>query len=225
LIGPKPRFRVRKIQGHLLGNDPKDWYAYIPVNAPLVRDSGEVVSIGDRYLFSMGAHMTHGDYFAEMYVAGRFAEAGWNVYFPRGDRGFDFIVSLGLPDGQQLRPVQVKGKYPTGEKGDRDTYGYIGELSQQHTVMVLAIPFFRPDARDIPTCVAYMPPSLVRKDSRRWRCEPASLASATAKPRRDYQQFFNDAGLLLVERLDWRQLTLDKTPACAPSSVSVAGEE
>jgi hypothetical protein len=58
------------------------------------------------------------DYFAELYVAGRFAEAGWNVYFPRRDRGFDFIVSKALPDGQQLlRPVQVKGKYPTDEKG------------------------------------------------------------------------------------------------------------
>jgi len=33
------------------------------------------------------------DFFAELYVAGRFADAGWNVYFPRRDRGFDFIAS------------------------------------------------------------------------------------------------------------------------------------
>src|SRR5438128_405916 len=33
------------------------------------------------------------DFFAELYVAGRFVDAGWNVYFPRRDRGFDFIVS------------------------------------------------------------------------------------------------------------------------------------
>jgi hypothetical protein len=33
------------------------------------------------------------DYFAELYVAGRFADAGWNVYFLHRDAGFDFIVS------------------------------------------------------------------------------------------------------------------------------------
>lgn len=33
------------------------------------------------------------DYFAELYVAGGFADAGWNVYFPHRDQGFDFIVS------------------------------------------------------------------------------------------------------------------------------------
>lgn len=33
------------------------------------------------------------DYFAELYVAGRLADAGWNVYFPHRDKGFDFIIS------------------------------------------------------------------------------------------------------------------------------------
>jgi hypothetical protein len=60
------------------------------------------------------------DYFAELFVAGRLADAGWNVYFPHRDQGFDFIVTktVGAAD-MLIRPVQVKGKYPTGEKGDQ----------------------------------------------------------------------------------------------------------
>jgi hypothetical protein len=60
------------------------------------------------------------DYFAELYVAGRLADAGWNVYFPHGDKGFDFMISK--PDqqgGRIIRAVQVKGKYPTTEKGGK----------------------------------------------------------------------------------------------------------
>jgi hypothetical protein len=154
------------------------------------------------------------DYFAELYVAGRFAEAGWNVYFPRRDRGFDFIVSKALTDGQQmLRPVQVKGKYPIAEKRDLVTYGYVGGLSERHPQMVLAIPFFANDAREIPTCVAYMPSPLVRPTmSGKFRCEPASLTKAIATPRRDFARFFNDAGLRLVERPDWATMTLAAKP-------------
>lgn len=33
------------------------------------------------------------DYFAELFVAGRLADAGWNVYFPHRDQGFDFIIT------------------------------------------------------------------------------------------------------------------------------------
>jgi hypothetical protein len=33
------------------------------------------------------------DYFAEMYVAGILADKGWNVYFPKRDIGFDFIIT------------------------------------------------------------------------------------------------------------------------------------
>jgi hypothetical protein len=61
--------------------------------------------------------MTVSDYFAELYVAGKFADEGWNVYFPHRDKGFDFIVSKANSSGiQMLRPVQVKGKYPTSPK-------------------------------------------------------------------------------------------------------------
>jgi len=98
------------------------------------------------------------DYFAELYVAGRFAHAGWNVYFPHRDKGFDFIVSKEIVDGEYfIRPVQVKGKYPTAEKGNKITYGYVGRLSTLHDDMVLAIPFFAKGDTEKPTCIAYMP--------------------------------------------------------------------
>jgi len=149
------------------------------------------------------------DFFAELYVAGRFADAGWNVYFPRRDRGFDFIASRMGSDGMELiRPVQVKGKYPEEGTGNRLTYGYVGELTGLHSDMVLAIPFFTYDSRENPTCVAYLPYCLIRTHSRGFRCEPAAFRDATPRPRRDYMKFFGDAGLYLVERTDWSSLTI-----------------
>src|SRR5947209_1336736 len=55
------------------------------------------------------------DYFAEMYVAGILADNGWNIYFPRRDKGFDFIITKPIGDEIIVRPVQVKGKYPEVE--------------------------------------------------------------------------------------------------------------
>lgn len=43
-----------------------------------------------------------------------------------------------MPDGKVLiRPVQVKGLYPTEVKKDKAGYGYIGKLTQLHDDMVL----------------------------------------------------------------------------------------
>ncbi len=149
------------------------------------------------------------DYFAELYTAGRFADAGWNVYFPRRDRGFDFIVSRPSAAGLQLlRPVQVKGKYPTPDKSDKDVYGYIGDLIELHPEMVLAIPFFSAALPAIPTCIAYLPLSLVRRHSRGFRCEPATFRGGTPRRRRDYAKFFDEAGLTLAEQSDWQTLTI-----------------
>jgi hypothetical protein len=147
------------------------------------------------------------DYFAELYVAGRFAEAGWNVYFPHRDQGFDFIISkdCGI-QGQIIRPVQVKGKYPTEGKGDWPLYGYIGGLSQLHDDMVLAIPFFSYPVGDMPICTAYLPRSLLRKVAKGYRCQPASFKGSTPTPRRDYKKFFDKAGLDLLLSPDWGQL-------------------
>jgi hypothetical protein len=49
------------------------------------------------------------DYFAEMYVAGLFTDAGWNVYFPHRDKGFDYVVMREVGDAVIVRPVQGKG--------------------------------------------------------------------------------------------------------------------
>jgi hypothetical protein len=64
------------------------------------------------------------DEFAEQYVAGIFADAGWSVYFPRKDKGFDFIVLKKTDTGLLIRPVQVKGKFPEATTAVRKKYGY-----------------------------------------------------------------------------------------------------
>jgi hypothetical protein len=100
----------------------------------------------------------HRDYFAELYVAGLMADAGWNVYFPHRDRGLDFIAcKTGADRHQIIRPVQVKGKYPSKSKTDKKRYGYIGRLNQIHPDMVLAIPFFAGTAAGPAVFVAYLP--------------------------------------------------------------------
>jgi hypothetical protein len=149
------------------------------------------------------------DYFAELYVAGRFADAGWNVYFPHRDQGFDFIISKHDGNGDQiLRPVQVKGKYPTEEKGSRSAYGFVGKLTQMHADMVLAIPFFQTGASDMPSCTAYMPRSLIKPNSRGFRCKPASFKFGKPSPRPGYQKFFGADGLKLLEDPNWRDSTV-----------------
>jgi hypothetical protein len=144
------------------------------------------------------------DYFAELNVAGRFAEAGWNVYFPHRDHGFDFIVAKEVPEvGQLIRPVQVKGKYPTEGKGYKPTYGYVGDLTQLHPEMVLAIPYFPWSSREVPTCIAYLPRSVIRTHSRGFHCEPASYLAESTSPRAHYAKFFGAEGLALLERPAW----------------------
>ena len=145
------------------------------------------------------------DYFAELFVAGRFADAGWNVYFPHRDQGFDFIVTK--PDqaaGQIVRPVQVKGKYPQEEKGDKVVYGYIGKLTQLHPDMVLAMPFFSVASPETPVCVAYLPALLIKPHARGYRCQPATFSGGRPRPRRDFARFFNAEGLALVESPGWK---------------------
>jgi|SRR5712664_1406162 len=92
---------------------------------------------------STNAEKRRPDYLAELYVAGVLADAGWNVYFPHRDEGFDFIISKYLGDRIVLRPVQVKGKYPTKDKTDKAAYGYMGRLSALHNEMVWLYPIFR----------------------------------------------------------------------------------
>jgi len=144
------------------------------------------------------------DYFAELYVAGLMANAGWNVYFPHRDKGMDFIISkTGTKGNEIIRPVQVKGKYPTQDKGNKTTYGYVGKLNQVHPDMVLAIPFFAANQPGPALFVAYMPFSKIKDHSRGYRCEPAAFKNGKPVPRRDYKKFFDDSGLVLIKQPNW----------------------
>lgn len=54
-----PEFQWSQIRAEMLGQDDTDWRAYIEVRSAAIRESHEVVSIGNRYLLSLGAHATH----------------------------------------------------------------------------------------------------------------------------------------------------------------------
>jgi hypothetical protein len=139
------------------------------------------------------------DYFAEMYVAGVLADAGWDVYFPRRDRGFDMIASRPTADTTIVRPVQVKGKYATNEKTDKASYGYVGGLTAFHDDMILVLPYFTSESLGAPQLIAWMPRSTIRPHSRGWRCQPARFVGGSPAPRPGYSQFFGASGLAAFE--------------------------
>jgi hypothetical protein len=143
------------------------------------------------------------DYLAELIVAGMLSDAGWNVYFPHRDKGVDFIIAKEVEGSLLLRPVQVKGKYPTADKNPKVAFGYIGNLKTLHPHMVLAIPFFSSSRRDYPICVAFMPSSLIRPHSRGYKCQPAKFASGIPAPREAYRCFFDAQGIAALENVGW----------------------
>jgi hypothetical protein len=149
--------------------------------------------------------MSNRDYFAELYVAGILGDAGWNVYFPKRDVGFDFIITKEVHGRVVIRPVQVKGKYPSHGRAEKSTYGYIGKLSQLHPEMVLAISFFPTDQRGVaPVCTAYMPRVQIRSQaSKGFACQPASFRGGKPTPRPSFQRYFDYAGIKLMESTDW----------------------
>lgn len=141
------------------------------------------------------------DEFAEQYVAGIFADAGWSVYFPRKDKGFDFIVSKKTDAGIIIRPVQVKGKFPETTTAVRRKFGYRGKLTAIHPDMVLVIPLFNSLERfPYPDHVAYMPRTQISavKEGTFW-CGPAKLEKGKVSPKESFQHYFNKQGLKAVE--------------------------
>jgi hypothetical protein len=148
---------------------------------------------------------TQRDYFAELYVAGMFGDAGWAVYFPKRDVGFDFVVSKTVAGSVLLRPVQVKGLYPTAEKNDKATYGFQGNLSAIHPEMVLVLPFFGALERGVaPDHIAYLPFAEVRARSRGgFRCVPAKFVAGRPVPRESFEGFFGAVGLAALESEFW----------------------
>jgi hypothetical protein len=153
----------------------------------------------------MADPQTQRDYFAELYVAGIFGDAGWSVYFPKRDVGFDFVVSRSVGADNLLRPVQVKGLYPTAEKGDKASYGYSGRLTAVHPDMVLVLPYFAATERGVaPACIAYMPRSEIRERERGgFRCVPGRIKAGIPMPRRDFRPYFNEQGLASLSEVSW----------------------
>ena len=145
------------------------------------------------------------DYFAELYVAGLMGDAGWAVYFPKRDVGFDFIVTRVVNGDVLIRPVQVKGLYPTETKGDKTGYGYIGRLTQLHDDMVLALPYFSTDrVGPAPVCIAYMPKCEIRTTvARGFKCTPAKFTSSRAEPRPTFKHYFDLEGLQAISSPTW----------------------
>ena len=148
--------------------------------------------------------MKTSDYFAELHVAGRLADAGWDIYFPHRDKGFDFVISKKVNGVLLLRPVQVKGKYPSGDKTDKAVYGYVGRLTETHPEMVLAIPYFSASSPEMPVCIAFMSLASVKQQSRGYRCQPATYRKGEPKPRREYQKFFDAQGVFRLDSLNWK---------------------
>lgn len=141
------------------------------------------------------------DVFAEYYVAGLFADAGWEIYSPHRDRGFDLIVAKNISKKMVILPVQVKGLYPTDTKTNKAAYGYTGKLSALHPSMILALPFFHTDySKPSPAFTAFMPFSEIRSSSRGYRCHPAIFRDGRPSPRRDFAKFCDADGLSLLEQ-------------------------
>jgi len=142
------------------------------------------------------------DYFAEMYVAGILADAKWNVYFPRRDQGFDFIITKTISGKIIIRAVQVKGKYPETMTASRNTYGYTGNLTQTHEDMVLVIPFFPANGICVaPSCIAFALWNDIRTNTKgKCSCVPATLKKGIPAPRRHFTHMFDACGLKRIEK-------------------------
>jgi hypothetical protein len=157
------------------------------------------------------------DRFAELFAAATFSDAGWNVYFPRWDDGIDFIIERSIAEDVSplsvIRTVQVRGKYPTAEKGDNDRYGILnGSLSRVHKDMIVVMPFFDDGPDSPPSCVVYLPYASIKPsweaDDHKWSfsCCPCKRSGGKSIPRRDYSHLFNHEGLASIARRDWGTL-------------------
>ena len=147
------------------------------------------------------------DYFAELYVAGMLGDRGWAIYFPKRDIGFDFVASKQIGDKVILRPVQVRGKYPTAAKKDKVTYPWMGELSQVHEEMAIVFCYFSTDhSTTAPDHVAFVPLRALKATTKgRYRCSAVSLKDGKTHPRTSYKRLFGTEGLSAMESPNWAQ--------------------
>ena len=143
--------------------------------------------------------------FAELHAAALFADAGWTIYFPYPDRGFDFIASRPGQAGTEIRAVQVKGCYPTSGKKPRQKTGYAGPLTAVHSQMVVVVMYFVSHTWGaLPHQVAFMPlSSLGRAKDGDYICKPASFTGTEFKQRPTYTRFFGKDGIDAVASPTW----------------------
>jgi hypothetical protein len=73
-----------------------------------------------------------------------------------------------------------------------------------HPEMILAIPYFSLASQNIPICVAYMPISQIKVNSRGYRCAPAKYSESQPMPRPKFIKFFDAAGIGLLEKANWK---------------------
>lgn len=142
------------------------------------------------------------DYLAEMCVAGVLADNGWNVYFPHRDVGFDLIATIVVENETLIRPVQVKGKYPTSAKTDKSRYGFVGRLTATHPHMVLAVPYFSSTSGNFPDHIAWVQWSKIKPSSRGFSAEYARFVGGRPEPRPGFLEMFDQDGLDALIRID-----------------------
>lgn len=129
-------------------------------------------------------------------------------YFPKRDVGFDFIATKQVGDEVLIRPVQVKGRYPTADKTDKKPLGFKGKLTAVHSQMVLAIPFFNQAIHQAPEQVAFIPLSECKKTPNGgWLCHPCKWVMGKNGGRAvkvsRYERYFGKDGLALVGHPGW----------------------
>jgi hypothetical protein len=101
--------------------------------------------------------------------------------------------------------VQVKGCY-LGKRKDSAWYGKINmELKQMHEDMVLAIPYFaKRDGRETLIFTAFLPFKQIRRQPNgKYRATPARIRNNQPLKRRDFEKFFDDQGLILMESTEF----------------------
>ena len=143
---------------------------------------------------------------AELAIAGTLSSAGWNVYSPHRDVGFDFIATKQTDHGLLVRPVQVKGCYLRTRK-DCPSYGrHNFKLPQTHPEMALIMPFYSPgDVLLRPLFVAFLPWAQIRPmPNGNFRSQPARIQDRQILQRRDFAKFFDLPGIMLMDRRDWK---------------------
>lgn len=104
-----------------------------------------------------------------------------------------------------IKPIQVKGLYPSKTKKDKRAYGYTGKLTQTHSDMILALVYFSPteikNPYEAPIHIAWMTRENIKPVKKGFNCPPAQIKSGKIVPRRDFRKFFDEDGLKRVERL------------------------